>query len=67
MSKIIKIKDERETQKQKQKQHTKKKQNKGDGSYNKRVRDKWFCWAFKLGFLELICKASLIFKSFFLI
>ena len=25
--------------------------------------DKWFCCAFKLGFLQLICKASLIFKS----
>ena len=23
----------------------------------------WFCCAFKLGFLQLICKASLIFKS----
>ena len=42
---------------------TKKRQNKGDGSYSARVRDKWFCWAFKLGFLQLICKASLIFKS----
>ena len=42
---------------------TKTKQNKGVGSYSERVRDKWFCWAFKLGFLQLICKASLIFKS----
>ena len=24
---------------------------------------KWFCCAFKLGFFQLICKASLIFKS----
>ena len=24
-----------------------KKQNKVDGSYSERVRDKWFCWAFK--------------------
>ena len=37
--------------------------NKGDGSYSKMVRAKWFCCAFKLGFLQLICKASLIFKS----
>ena len=29
----------------------------------KRVRAKWFCYAFKLGFLQLICKVSLIFKS----
>ena len=34
--------------------------NKGDGSYSKRVGDKWFCWEFKSGFLQLICKASLI-------
>ena len=38
-----------------------KKKNKADGSYSERVRDKWFCWAFK--FLQLIGKASLIFKS----
>ena len=37
--------------------------NKGDKSYSERVRAKWFCCAFKLGFLQLICKASLIFKS----
>ena len=42
---------------------TKTKQNKGVGSYSERVRDKWFCWAFKLGFLRLICKDSLILKS----
>ena len=27
------------------------------------IRDKWFCCAFKLGFLQLICKTSLIFKA----
>ena len=32
-------------------------------SYSESVRDKWFCCAFKLGFVQLICKASLIFKS----
>ena len=57
MSKIMKIIDERETQKKK------KKKNKGDGSYSERVRSKWFCWAFKLGFFQLISIASLIFKS----
>ena len=36
---------------------------KGDKSYSERARAKWFCFAFKLGFLQLICKASLIFKS----
>ena len=47
----------------KTKQNKTKNRKKGDGSYSKRVRDKWFCWAFKLGFLQLICKASLIFQS----
>ena len=54
----MKIIDERETKK-KQKQ----KRTRGDRSYNERVRAKWFCCVFKLGFLQLICKASLIFKS----
>ena len=59
MSEIMKIIDERETQKAK----TKTEKNEGDGSYSERVRAKWFCCAFKLGFLQLICKGSLIFKS----
>ena len=50
----MKIMDERERQRKK---------NKRDGSYSERVGDKWFYWAFKLGFLQLIFKASLIFKS----
>ena len=32
-------------------------------SYSESVRAKWFCCTFKLGFVQLICKASLIFKS----
>ena len=43
------------------KEKRQKKKNKTDGNYSKRVRDKWFCWTFK--FLQLIGKASLIFKS----
>ena len=31
--------------------------------YSERVSAKWFCCAFKLGFIQLICQASLIFKS----
>ena len=49
--------------KEKRKKKTKTEKNKGEGSYSERVRAKWFCCAFKLGFLQLICKASLIFKS----
>ena len=66
MSEIMKIIDERETQKK----QTKIEKNKGVGggeggnrSYSERVRAKLFCWAFKLGFLQLLSKASLIFKS----
>ena len=42
---------------------TKTKKKKGDISYNEKVRVKLFCCAFKLGFLQVICKASLIFMS----
>ena len=64
MSKIRKIIDERETQTKKIKNEKKKKKKTGgDGSYSKTMRDKWFCWAFKLGFVQLICKASLILRS----
>ena len=57
----MKITDEREKQIQKKKKTEK---NKGIGgrSYRESVRAKLFCCAFKLGFLQLICKASLIFK-----
>ena len=54
--------DEREMQKT-TKETTKAEKSKGDRSYSERVRAKLFCCAFKLGFLQLICKASLIFKS----
>ena len=54
----MKIIDERETQKKKKKKRQER--TRGDRSYSERVR---FCYAFKLGFLQLICKASLIFKS----
>ena len=46
-------------QKNKQRQKT----SRGSKSYSEMVRDKWFCCAFKLGFLTLICKASFIFNS----
>ena len=35
----------------------------GNTSYSERVRAKLFCCAFKLGFFQLVCKASLIFIS----
>ena len=57
MSEIMKIMDERKTIKKKRKEQW------GDASYSERVRAKWLCCLFKLGFLQLICKVSLIFKS----
>ena len=59
---IMKTIDERETQKTTKEKQTKPEKSNGNRSYSERVRAKWFCCAFKLGFLQLICKASLIFK-----
>ena len=55
--------DEREMQETTKEKQTKAERSKGNRSYSERVRAKWFCCALKLGFLQLICKASLILKS----
>ena len=57
---IMKTIDEREMQKTTKGKQTKTKTSKGNRSYSERVRAKWFCCAFKLGFLQLICKASFV-------
>ena len=44
------------------KRKTKAERSKVNRSYSERVKVKWFCCASKLGFLQLICKASLIFR-----
>ena len=54
----MKILDEREKQKNKDIM-----EEKGDASYSESVRATWFCNASKLGFLQVTCKASLVFKS----
>ena len=59
----MKTMDKKEMQKARKERQKKTERSKGNRSYNERVRAKWFCFAFKLGFLQLICKASLIFKS----
>ena len=61
----MKVIDERETKMKKTKQTNKQKQKRirGDRSYSEKVRAKWFCCPFKLGFLQLICKVSLFFTS----
>ena len=57
MSDIMEIIDERERQENKDR----KKQRSG-ASYSESVRAKWFCCTLKLGFVQLICQDSLIFK-----
>ena len=58
MSEIMKLTDERERQKNKDR----KKQRSG-ASFIESGRAKWICYALNLGFVQLIWKASLIFKS----
>ena len=53
----MKIIDERERIKKNRKEQ------RSDASYSESVRVKWFCCTFKLGFLQLICRASLNFKT----
>ena len=55
--------DERELQKTRKEKQAKTERSKGNRSYSERVKAKWFCRAFKLGFPQIISKASLIFKS----
>ena len=60
---ITETTDEREMQKPTKEKQAKTERIKGNRSYSERVRAKWSRCAFKLGFLQLICKVSLIFKS----
>ena len=60
---IMKTINERELQKTTNEKQTKTERSKGNRSYSKRVRAKWFSCEFILEFLQLICKASLNFKS----
>ena len=55
------MKEKRKKKKIKNKKRDRKEQR--GQSYSERVRAKWFCCAFKIGFPQLICKASLFFKS----
>ena len=60
---IMKTIDEREMQKTTKEKQTKTEKGKGKRSYSERMKAKWFCGPSKLGFFQLICKASLILKS----
>ena len=59
---IMKTIDEREMQKTVKEKQKKVERSNENRNHSEGVRVKWFCCAFKLGFLQLICKASLIFK-----
>ena len=54
---------ERTKMKEKGKKKKDRKKQSGAASYSESVRAKWFCCAFELGFVQLICKASLVFKA----
>ena len=60
---LIKAIDQRELQKTTKEKQKKAERIKGNRGYSESVRAKWFCCAFNLGFLKLISKASLMFKS----
>ena len=60
---ITKTIEERELQKTTKEKQTKTESSKDNRTNNETVRAKCFCSAFKLYFLQAICKASLIFKS----
>ena len=60
---MMKTIDDRELPKTTKEKQTKAERSKGNRSYSESVRANWFCCAFNLGFLLLICKASLVFKS----
>ena len=55
--------DGREMQKTTKQKQTKTERSKENRTYSERMSAKWFCCAFKLDFIQLICKAPLIFKS----
>ena len=56
--------DERGMQKAAKEKQTKAERSKRNKSYSERVRAKWFCCAFKLDFLQLICKALRVLHHF---
>ena len=62
MSDIMEKKDERERGKKNKNKNKDRKKQRSGVSYSESVRAKWFRCAFKLGFVQLICQASIILK-----
>ena len=59
---IMKTIDQREMQKTTIEKQANTERSKGNRSYSQRVRVKWYCYAFKLGFLQLM-RQSIILKQ----
>ena len=59
---IISVRDHESNRRKRKAKNKGRKEQMSDTSYIKIVRAKWFCYAFKLGFIQSICKESLIFK-----
>ena len=60
---IISVRDNENNRWRWKEKNKDKKKLKSGASYSETERAKWFCYAFKIGFVQLICKVSLIFKS----
>ena len=60
---IINVRDDENNRWKRKGKKTDRKTQRGGASYSESVRAKWFCCMFKLGFDQLISKASLISKS----
>ena len=60
---IINVRDnEKNRWRRKAENKKNRKKQRSGASYSESVRAKWFCCAFKSGFVQIVCKASLIFK-----
>ena len=59
----MKEKSKKNNRKTRQNKNKNRKKQRSSAGYSESVRAKWFCCAFKLGFGQLICKASFVFKS----
>ena len=60
---IIEFRDNENNRWKRKAKHKDKKKKMFGASYSESVRAKWFCCSFKLGFAQLLCNSSLIFKS----
>ena len=60
---IISIRDNENNRQNRKLKDKDRKEQRGDSSCSESVRAKRYCCAFKLGFVQLMCQDSLVFKS----